>query len=204
MRQRPAHVNSTSPLPPSLTIICPFAVSRRSSDALQPPRGDPNERGDPRGGELALSEAGACLAYGGDGSVPGELWDQYASSRPHVASSAAAEAATAIVRNARSIVQDAESQCALPIGTASKDYDLALRAVVAALLENEGELRELQQAKVQVDSEAFSAVAAYLDDRICVPRDVGAPAAAAIRALQPCSAGDTAKLRPGSRSVNNF
>ena len=174
----------------------------------QPSRGDPDERGDPRGGELALSEAEACIAYGGDGSVPGELWDQYASSRPHVAPSPAAEAAAAIVRNAGSIVQDAEAQCALPVGTAAEGYDLALRAVVTALLDNEpGEQRAQAKPEAQAESAAFAAVAAYLDERICVPRDVGAPAAAAIRALQPCSGGgDAANLKGkvGSRSVNNF
>ena len=156
---------------------------------IQPSRGDPDERGDPRGGELALSEAGARAAYGGDGSVPSELWEAYASERPYVARSPSAEAAAAIVRNSEAITKDAEAQGALPIGAAPRQYDLALRAIVAALLADERELPPKQPDEAQTDPVAFAALAAHLDERICVPRDVGAPAAAAIRRVA-AEAGD--------------
>ena len=38
-------------------------------------------------------------------------------------------------------------------------------------------------AEAQPPSEAAGALLRYLDERLCVPRDLGAPSAAAIRAL---------------------
>jgi hypothetical protein len=79
--------------------------------------------------------------------------------------------------------------------------DAALREAVAALLqlggggatqaEAEAECAEaVAQAEAkagaelaQPPSEAAGALLRYLDERLCVPRDLGAPSAAAIRAL---------------------
>ena len=83
-----------------------------------------------------LTEAEAVAAYG-DGAVSDELWAEYARERPHVAPSAAAEAAAALERNAAAIVRDAEKQLALPPGTKAREYEAALRAVTAALLDDD-------------------------------------------------------------------
>ena len=55
--------------------------------------------------------------------------------------------------------------------------DAALRGAVAALLAAGPE------AEAQPPSEEAGTLLRYLDERLCVPRDLGAPSAAAIRAL---------------------
>ena len=160
-----------------------------------PPRGGPDERGDPRGGALVLTEAEAVAAYG-DGAVSDELWAEYARERPHVAPSAAAEAAAALERNAAAIVRDAEKQLALPPGTKAREYEAALRAVAAALLDDAAvdEARQTPFAAAFLD---------HLDERICVPRDLGAPPAAAIRALRRrlCDVPEEAPTPPARRAA---
>ena len=56
--------------------------------------------------------------------------------------------------------------------------DAALRGAVAALLAGAG-----PGAEAQPPSEEAGALLRYLDERLCVPRDLGAPSAAAIREL---------------------
>ena len=50
----------------------------------------------------------------------------------------------------------------------------------------------------------IDALLAYLDMRLCVPRDMGAPAAAAIRALPRWQDGERPPPSPVSVSVNRF
>ena len=160
-----------------------------------PPRGGPDERGDPRGGALVLTEAEAVAAYG-DGAVSDELWAEYARERPHVAPSAAAEAAAALERNAAAIVRDAEKQLALPPGTRTREYEAALRAVTAALLDDAA----VDEARQTPFTAAFLD---HLDERVCVPRDLGAPPAAAIRALRRrlCGVPEEASTPPARRAA---
>ena len=85
--------------------------------------------------------------------------------------------------NAPALVSDAQSYRALPDGTTTEDYTRALAEVAEMLL-----LADKGEDVVAVtDDEQLAArvraIAAYLDDRMCVPRDMGAPPAAAIRAL---------------------
>ena len=68
--------------------------------------------------------------------------------------------------------------------------DAALREAVVALLllggagaGAEADAQAEAEAGVQPPSEAAGALLRYLDERLCVPRDLGAPSAAAIRAL---------------------
>ena len=73
--------------------------------------------------------------------------------------------------------------------------DAALREAVVALLRlggvdatqveagAEADAQAEAEAEAQPPSEAAGALLCYLDDRLCVPRDLGAPSAAAIRAL---------------------
>ena len=168
-----------------------------------PSRGDPDERGDPRGGQLVLSEGEAERAYASR-PVSQQLWDEYAQGRPHVASTPAAEAAAALMRNAKAIVRDAEAHAALPPDASAEDYDLALRAIAGLLLTEplsaataasgrtaQGEEQSAcREERLTLTGSAelsrvhgVAEVASYLVDRICVPRDVGAPVADAIRRL---------------------
>ena len=68
--------------------------------------------------------------------------------------------------------------------------DAALREAVVALLllggtsaGAEADAQAGAEAGAQPPSEAAGALLRYLDERLCVPRDLGAPSAAAIRAL---------------------
>ena len=83
--------------------------------------------------------------------------------------------------------------------------------LAAALLAGEGENPEPRPAEApaeaQADLAAVAALAAYLDERICVPRDVGAPVAAAIRSFARSASeglGGAETVETVSRSVNNF
>ena len=60
-----------------------------------------------------------------------------------------------------------------------KDLDFALRIIVMLLNINKGNGQEDEF----LDQIGVHEVLVYLDDRICVPRDMGAPPAATIRAL---------------------
>ena len=74
-------------------------------------------------------------------------------------------------------MRDAEKQLALPPGTKAREYEAALSAVAAALLDDDA----VDDARRTPHTAAFLD---HLDERICVPRDLGAPPAAAIRALR--------------------
>lgn len=161
-----------------------------------PPRGGPDERGDPRGGALHLTLEESVVAFGG-GAVSDALWGEYEREREWVAPTAAMEAAAAIVRNAPAILRDAVAQ---GVQDATQG-DEALRALVAMLLAS-------PQSATPDAGVHVNAFAAYLDDRMCVPRDMGAPAAAAIRQLHRrlnvCRDDKEGAAPAKKRSVNRF
>lgn len=145
-------------------------------------------RGDAASWAKVLDQAGV----GNSGSVPeiapdaateatdaaaaargAEIWSAYASDRPWIAASPGAEAAATIARRREAIAADAEAR-----GVA--DADEGLRGVVDALLDGASLDALLDGASLD---DTAAGVAAYLDERLCVPRDLGAPAAAAIRRL---------------------
>lgn len=110
------------------------------------------------------------------------LWGEYAAARPHVAESAAAEAAARIVGNRDAIVADARARKLGSDGPASKSplsevaLDEGLRAVVLALLDGEDIL--------ETEAAALAAtLVTYLVGRMCVPRDMGLPAGFELREL---------------------
>jgi len=156
----------------------------------------------PFGGALALTAPEASAASG-EVVAPQRLWTAYAETRPGVARTPAAEAAATIVRNAAALARDALVRTTPVIGSEA-EADAALRHVAALLLlrtphNDEAETAGMNaappastdpriQAQVSPCSAApptahVDALLAYLDDRLCVPRDMGAPAAAALRAL---------------------
>ena len=144
-------------------------------------------RGDAASWAKVLSQAG----FGNGGSVPetnpdsrtaandaaasargAETWAAYAADRPWVAPSPDEEAAATILRRRDAIRDDAARR-----GVLSGDADAieaGLRGVVAGLID---------EAHVLSLDEDAAAMARDLDERLCCPRDLGAPAAAAIRRL---------------------
>eukprot|EP00931_Biecheleriopsis_adriatica_P118301 TRINITY_DN93738_c0_g1_i1.p1 TRINITY_DN93738_c0_g1~~TRINITY_DN93738_c0_g1_i1.p1 ORF type:complete len:429 (+),score=58.60 TRINITY_DN93738_c0_g1_i1:2-1288(+) len=97
-------------------------------------------------------------------------WQAFASSRPHVAPTPEKEAAARVVRNRKALAVDAVAQGAVR----EEDADVALRGVAAMLL------------GIEVETEALStatAAAKYLDERLCVPRDMGVLPSRALRSL---------------------
>ena len=143
-------------------------------------------RGDAASWAKVLSQAG----FGNGGSVPetspddrtaasdaaasargAETWAAYAADRPWVAPSPDEEAAATILRRRDAIRDDAARR-----GVLSGDdaIEAGLRGVVAGLID---------EAHVLSLDEDAAAMARDLDERLCCPRDLGAPAAAAIRRL---------------------
>lgn len=114
-----------------------------------------------------------------------ELWDAYRAGRTHLAQSPAAEAAATIVRNREAIVRDAARRCntdhtwrsKLPPTTEATDA--ALRGLASSLLDE----RNDNNSEVAGDNndDYVGVLASFLDERMCVPRDMGALSAAAVK-----------------------
>lgn len=97
-------------------------------------------------------------------------WAAFAASRPHVADTPGEEAAARVVRNRVAIVADAVKRGSL----VAEEADGALRGL-AMLLAGLGDEAEC--------SDAVVAAADYLDERLCVPRDMGLLPARVVRGL---------------------
>jgi glutathione S-transferase len=127
----------------------------------------------------AQAEARATAADGVD--ALDATWRAYARGRPAVAPTPAREAAARIVRNRHAIVRDAQRRrsvygtCPFMHDTPPDEIDAALRAFVVLL----SEPTAAKEARAR-STPGVAAVAAYLDERLCVPRDMGAPPAAQI------------------------
>ncbi|KAJ8605498.1 hypothetical protein CTAYLR_000017 [Chrysophaeum taylorii] len=105
---------------------------------------------------------------------PGDLavWRAYARGRNDVGTTPSREVATRLVRNRDAILRDAVRTGAV------RDLEVAddgLRRCVAYFLDDD--------AVDDPDNANAALVARYLSDRVCVPRDMGAPPAAALHAL---------------------
>ena len=142
-------------------------------------------RGNAASWAKVLSQAG----FGNGGSVPetspddrtaasdaaasargAETWAAYAADRPWVAPSPDEEAAATILRRRDAIRDDAVRR-----GVGDEDaIEAGLRGVVAGLID---------EAHVLALDQDAATMARDLDERLCCPRDLGAPAAAAIRRL---------------------
>lgn len=114
-----------------------------------------------------------------------DLWKLYAQDRPYVQSTPYQEAAAIMTRNREAIVRDIVKQSSTAawhdsdLPTTEEDADEGLRALVQMLLKGEGDI-------LDVDSSTFLSVqslATFLDQRMCVPRDMGAMTAATIKNL---------------------
>lgn len=102
-----------------------------------------------------------------------DVWDEYASTRPYVASTPQAQAAMVLVQNREAIVKDTLKRTAgnggvLP--TTREGLEEAMRGLASCLLKD-----------TSVSSSSVVALAKFLDERMCVPRDMGAMSAAFIK-----------------------
>lgn len=104
-----------------------------------------------------------------DDIVEGD-WKRYSSSRPYIAPTPQEEAASRIVRNRAAIAADAVGRGAL----ADSDADVALLGLAALLV---GVISEEDVGA------SVAAAAVYLDERMCVPRDMGRLPARVVRKL---------------------
>ena len=129
---------------------------------------------------IAVEEADACALLA-DGQRISSLWHDYASSRPFVASSPAAQAALIVTGNRDKIVADllkrAGSTDIPDLPSTEQSANKSLQTLVSLLLE------QCTAHDLDGDVKADAALARYLDDRMCVPRDMGAISAACIKKL---------------------
>lgn len=104
-----------------------------------------------------------------------DVWKQYAATRPHVAETPQAEAGAIIIKNRSAIMKDIlkrTEKWGSGLPTTEDEVDAAMRGLAQLLMEG----------TVEADG-AVRAVAVFLDERMCVPRDMGAMSAASIKQL---------------------
>jgi glutathione S-transferase len=128
--------------------------------------------------EANMNEMARQEALTAEITIDQGLWTEYTASRPYLAATPQAEAAAIITRNREAISVDvlerAGGSALKGLPTTESDLDVALRALVCVLLEND------EDAKSTL---GVGALATFLDERMCVPRDMGAMSASAIKKL---------------------
>lgn len=120
-----------------------------------------------------------------------KLWDEYRSTRPYLALTPSAEAGKTLLNNRDAIVKDTLKRSGSLEGKGipldEKNLDRAMRALTTMLIygsEADGKYNELKQAYDKATNvDGVYALAAFLDERMCVPRDMGSMSAAAIKRL---------------------
>jgi glutathione S-transferase len=180
-------------VPPYVCRIKGDAASWRKVLFVDPwwPKADlwhPRDTVGPKG-ELSLSEEECCEAFL-DGSSSNnnldddDIWAEYTKTRPHVSPDGpGSEAALALIRNRSAIAMDAAKWLdaeGYPECSSLNDLDRALRAIAACVSLQECD--ETSNFSSDEDS-IVPLLLTYLVERVCVPRDMGAPSAAAIRKL---------------------
>ena len=117
-----------------------------------------------------------------------QVWDLYSSSRPWVAGTPAAEAASVMTRNCKAIIKDLEKRRAsnedMKLWT-EEQVDEAMRAMVTLLCQDLEDFGEDLNGLMEDYVEDVGVLATYLDNRMCVPRDMGCLSAATIKRLIP-------------------
>lgn len=119
------------------------------------------------------------------------LWNEYKSTRPHLADTPSAEAGRVLLNNREAIVKDTLKRAASLEGSGipldEKGLDNAMRALAAILVygdANDGHYEGMEvAAKEAADVTGVFALAKFLDERMCVPRDMGTMSANAIKRL---------------------
>lgn len=120
-----------------------------------------------------------------------KLWDEYRSTRSWLALTPSAEAGKTILNNRQAIVKDtlrrASSLEGKGIPLDEENLDRAMRALTMMLIYGtaaDGKYDELEQASVEASSvDGVYALARFLDERMCVPRDMCSMSAAVIKRM---------------------
>jgi len=115
-----------------------------------------------------------------------DLWDQYTSSRPWVGKSPSIEAASVMTRNRIAIMKDikkngAKNNASSLVVDNDHVLDEAMRAMVYLLSQEDDDEKGLTLEKDT--HENVKTLAAFLDYRMCVPRDMSCLSAATIKRL---------------------
>jgi glutathione S-transferase len=118
--------------------------------------------------DLALAERKAAASQ-----IKQEIWDQYAASRPCVADTPQGEAALIMTRNRDLILADTGKRGGDGLPESKEDLDATLRELIILL----------HNGQEECDSPHVGSLARFLDNRMCVPRDMGKMSAAAIKHL---------------------
>ena len=119
------------------------------------------------------------------------LWDDYICTRPHLANTPSAEAGRVLVNNRSALVKDILKRSSTLHDTGmpldEKGLDETMRALTSILIygtEEDGHYKDMDVASKEAwDVKGVVAFAKFLDDRMCVPRDMGALSANAIKRL---------------------
>ena len=115
-----------------------------------------------------------------------DIWTEYSSTRPYVASTPYLEVVSILARNRQALVNDIVKQSAMPkykhfgLPASTEEADKALQEMANLLVElSDGTTDEYSMQ----GSEEARIIATFLDERMCVPRDMGSMAAATIKNL---------------------
>jgi glutathione S-transferase len=112
-------------------------------------------------------------------TIDNKLWAEYTSFRPYLADTPHAEAALVMTRNRKAISIDAVKR--------ANDTMWKERGLPTSEGELEKAMMELVQSLIHDDdallTDRAAALAGYLDERMCVPRDMGAMPAATMKLL---------------------
>lgn len=128
--------------------------------------------------QLEFETAASCIQQ--------DVWERYSTDRPNVASTPGAEAALIMTRNRNRILKDIQKQQqrkkiqAQALPESEEELDATLRGLVSVLLQSEPS--DWDTASLD-NEEMVGSLAAFLDERMCVPRDMGAMSAACIKDL---------------------
>ena len=122
-----------------------------------------------------------------------KLWMEYRVAREYLAESPSAEAAAIVFRNRNAIVTDIEKRVKftkewkekLPLQK-ENGLDNAMRTLIYLLLQEGKSMDDILAIQDDIDISLLNDVgmlAAFLDERMCVPRDMGEMSAAAIKRI---------------------
>ena len=139
----------------------------------------PRETVGPKG-ELCLDDT-TCVEVYGSVDVSKFTWQAYAKLRPSIGPTPATQAALVLLQNYKAVSFDAE-QWMKEQGYDESELDSLdedLREIMCALLN----IDDGTQSDSEINNLSL-ALLTYLDSRVCVPRDMGAPVANCIRQLK--------------------